>query len=241
MEIIQDWMDGGCDYTFGVAIYGDLPKYNRNLLLMFNKKENNINKAKLLHELTKVLAAPVVIASAKVDQITPRTSPVEKSILVAENKQALFFHQLPSELRPVLLEANQLFKENCYLKVELNELPQHAEKAAIVLQMQIHRNFERNELCWQKIDYYLEHRVIPTAAKSKFEGHSPAGLLRTQQLLYASISKLNSRLKSNNEKLGFAVYVADKSKIERMIMKQEQNLLKQNEKLIEITQIIDGR
>jgi hypothetical protein len=239
MEIIQEWLEGDCDYSFGVAIYGDLPKHNRNLLSMFKKKENTINREKLKHELQKFLSAPTpIIAAAKV--IPLKITSVETAILANENKQALFFHQLPPELQPVLLEANQLFKENCFLKVQLNDLPQHAEKKAIEIQLQIHRNFEQNALCWKKIDYFLEHRVVPADKVSELEGYTPAGLLRKQQLLYASISKLNSRLKDNNEKLPFAVYVADKSKLERIIMKQEANLLKQNQELITISKLIDG-
>lgn len=239
MEIIQEWLEGDCDYTFGVAIYGDLPKHNRNLLSMFKKKENTVNREKLKHELQKFLNAPTpVVAVAKVIPI--KITSVETAILANENKQALFFHQLPPELQPVLLEANQLFKENCFLKVQLNDLPQHAEKKAIETQLQIHRNFEQNSLCWKKIDYFLEHRVVPADKVSELEGYTPAGLLRKQQLLYASISKLNSRLKDNNEKLPFAVYVADKSKLERLIMKQEANLLKQNQELITISKLIDG-
>jgi hypothetical protein len=240
MEIIQDWFDGDCDYTFGVAIYGDLPKHNRQLLSMFQKKENTFNREKLKHELLKFLNTPVPAVAKVVKLKAPQTVTVEDTILAVENKQALFFHQLPPELQPVLLEANQLFKENCFLKVQLNDLPQHAEKKALELQIQISRNFEKNGLCWKKIDYFLEHRIVPQSKQSEHEGLTPAGLLRKQQLLYASISKLNSRLKENNEKLQTAVYVVDKNKVERMIMKQEQNLLKQNEELLIISKLIDG-
>ena len=240
MEIIKDWFEGDCDYTFGVAIYGDLPKCNRNLLTMFQKKENSFNREKLKHELQKYIDAPVVAPILKKVVPVIKVTSVETAVLANEAKQALFFHELPTELQPVLLEAHQLFKENCFLKVQLNDLPQHAEKKALELQIQISRNFEQNALCWKKIDYFLEHRVVPVSSKSEYEGLTPAGLLRKQQLLYASISKLNSRLKENNEKLQTAVYVVDKNKVERMIMKQEQNLLKQNEELLIISKLIDG-
>lgn len=241
MEIIQDWFDGDCDYTFGVAIYGDLPKHNRNLLSMFQKKENAYNREKLKHELNKFLNAPAPIVPIVKKAISkPQPLSIETVILANENKQALFFHELPPELRPVLMEANQLFKENCLLKVELNELPQHAEKKSIEIQIKIARNFEQNALCWKKIDYFLEHRIVPQSKQSEHESLTPAGLLRKQQLLYASISKLNSRLKENNEKLALAVYVNDKNKLERAIQKQEENLLKQNEELLIISKLIDG-
>ena len=242
MEIIQEWFDGDCDYTFGVAIYGELPKRNRSLLMTFQRKENSVNREKLKYELKKYLNAPVIVAFVpKIVKITiPKVLTVENSILAAENKKALFFHQLPPELQPVLLEANQLFKESCYLKVVLNDLPAHAEKKALETQITIFRNMEQNALCWKKIDYFLEHRVVPSSSFSEYEGLTPAGLLRKQQLLYASISKLNSRLAENNKKLKTAVFVADKSRIERMAMKQEENLLKQNQELITISKLIDG-
>jgi len=65
--------------------------------------------------------------------------------------------------------------------------------------------------------------------------------LRQQQLLYASISKLNTRLKINREQLPKATVLAIKSKIERQISKQEENLVQQNEKLIIISNLIDGK
>lgn len=240
MEIIKEWLEGDCNYAFGVAIYGDLPKHNRNLLMTFQRKENSTNREKLKYELKKHLLTPVVQIAPKLIPAL-KTATVEKSILANENKHALFFHELPTELQPVLLEANQLFKENCFLKVQLNDLPVHAEKKAVEIQLQIHRNFEQNALCWKKIDYFLEHRVVPNLSISEYEELTPAGLLRKQQLLYASISKLNSRLAENHAKLPLAVYVADKSKIERVIQKQEANLLKQNQELILISKLIDGK
>ena len=240
MEIIKEWLEGDCDYTFGVAIYGDLPKCNRNLLTMFQKKESAFNRDKLKNELRKYLNAPVVAPIIKKVIPVIKVNSVETAVLANETKQALFFHQLPPELQPVLLEAHQLFKENCFLKVQLNDLPEHAEKKALELQIKIARNFEQNGLCWKKIDYFLEHRVVPQSKQSEHENLTPAGLLRKQQLLYASISKLKSRLAENNTKLPLAVYVTDRTKLERVIMKQEENLLKQNEELLIISKTIDG-
>lgn len=240
MEIIKEWLEGDCDYTFGVAIYGDLPKCNRNLLTMFQKKESGFNRDKLKNELQKFINAPVVVPIVKKVIPVIKVNSVETAVLANEAKQALFFHQLPAELQPVLLEAHQLFKENCFLKVQLNDLPVYAEKQALDLQIKIARNFEQNALCWKKIDYFLEHRVVPQSKQSEHENLTPAGLLRKQQLLYASISKLKSRLAENNTKLPLAVYVTDRNKIERVIMKQEENLLKQNEELLIISKLIDG-
>ncbi|KIQ22649.1 hypothetical protein RT99_05950 [Flavobacterium sp. MEB061] len=242
MEIIQNWFEEGCDYTKGIVIYGNLPKHSPLLLKTFQKKNNSFNSEKLKYELKKFVEKykQTEFVATIQKAIIEVTKPVPEKVSEKEQKNAVLFHQLPESLRPVLLEATQLFKENCLLKVNLNELPAHAEKAALELQIKIHTNFKKNELCWQKIDLYLEKRIVPEAPKQEFEGLTPAGMLRQQQLLYASISKLNTRLKINREQHSKATIVAIKSKIERQIIKQEENLLQQNEKLIIISGLIDG-
>lgn len=242
MEIIQKWFDDGCDYASGVVIYKNLPKHNPTLLKTFQRKQNSFNLEKLKNELKKFGDRNIQISFVtEIKKAVSNAVPVGKSVIESEKKQAVLFHELPEALRPVLLEANQLFKENCLLKVNLNELPEHAEKAALEIQLKINGNIKQNAICWKKIDFFLEHRVIAETPKSEFEGLTPAGLLRAQQLLYASISKLNTRLKNNKEVLKTVEYVHIKSKIERQIFKQEENLLKQNEKLIIISNLIDGK
>lgn len=242
MEILQKWFNDGCDYASGVVIYSQLPKHNPTLLKSLQRKENSFNKEKLKYELKKYVEH--FRQNSFVEEIQKEVAQLPaapaKKVTESEKKQAVLFHQLPESMRPILLEANQLFKENCLLKVNLNELPAHAEAAAIVIQIKIYNNFKKNQLCWQKIDLFLEKRIIPEPAKHGFENLTPAGLLRQQQLLYASISKLNTRLKNNREALEKATVLAVKSKIERQISKQEENLLQQNEKLIIISNLIDG-
>jgi hypothetical protein len=243
MEIIQNWFNDGCNYASGIVIYGNLPKHNPTLLKTFQRKENSFNAEKLKYELKKFAekySQTVLVAEIK-KAVDSAVIPVPEKVYDKEQKTAVLFHQLPEALRPVLLEANQLFKENCLLKVNLNELPAHAEKEALQLQLKIHDNFRKNGLCWQKIDLFLEKRIIAETPKHEFEGLTPAGLLRQQQLLYASISKLNTRLKFNREQLPKATVLAIKSKIERQISKQEENLVQQNEKLIIISNLIDGK
>lgn len=242
METIQKWFNDGCDYATGIVIYGNLPKHNPTLLRNLKKKNNSFNVEKLKYELKKYIEKfeqNVFVAQIQ-KEVAQVAIPVIEKVTDSEKKQAVLFHQLPEVLRPVLLEANQLFKENCLLKVNLNELPAHAEATAIAIQIKIHSNFRKNQLCWQKIDLFLEKRIVPDAVKHGFEELTPAGLLRQQQLLYASISKLNTRLKSNREALEKTTVLAIKSKIERQISKQEENLIQQNEKLIIISNLIDG-
>jgi hypothetical protein len=238
---IEIWFDNGCNYNDGIAIYKLLSCCNRVLLQNLSKKENAINIQKLKYELKKQIA----VLNTVLDNEKPKGIVTQEHNIVANEsieikKSALFFHNLPVELRPVLLEANNLFKTNCLLKTQLNDLPEHAEKKALEFQIQIHRNFELNAQCWKKINFFLEHRTISKEANSEFKEYTPAGLLRKQQLLYASISKLKSRLSTNLKEHKSAIYVSDRSRLERIIAKQESNLIKQNDELLTISKIIDG-
>ncbi len=243
MEIIQNWLSNGCDYASGVVIYSNLPHRNALLLKSFQKKDNSFNREKLKYELKKF--GEKYTQNAFSENVKNEVAKVihepQKSNSENEKKQNVLFYQLPEALRPVLLEANQLFKENCLLKVNLNELPEHAEKAALELQIKIYSNIRKNELCWQKIDLFFEKRIISDTPKSEFSDLTPEAKLRKQQLLYASISKLNTRLIQNRAKLKTVESVAEKSKIDRMISKQETNLLRKNEELITISNLIDGK
>lgn len=243
MNIIENWLKEGCDYAVGVIIYSELPKHNPTLLKNFKKKHNSFNSEKLKYELTKFIEKykqDIFVEKVK-SEITEVVKAVPKISTETEKNNAILFHQLPEELRPVLLEANNLFKENCMLKVSLNELSQHAEKQAIEIQIKIHKNIQKNASCWSRIDYYLQNRIVPESVKSEFEQLTPAGLLRQQQLLYASISRLNTRLKKNQNLLAATTLVPEIGKIKRLIAKQEENILNKNEQLIEITNLIDGK
>ncbi|MRX40585.1 hypothetical protein GJU43_14950 [Flavobacterium sp. LC2016-23] len=243
MTVIEKWFDQGCDYAKGIIIYSQLPKHNPTLLKNFQRKNNSFNSEKLKYELKKFIEKykQIEIVADIKQSIDEIVNPVPQRTEDPDKKNSVLFHQLPEALRPVLLEANNLFKENCMLKVSLNELPQHAERQAIDIQIKIYRNIQKNALCWSRIDYFIANRIIPESTKSDFEKLTPAGLLRQQQLLYASISKLNTRLNANLEIVKKASSVPEKSKIERLISKQQENLLNKNEQLIEITNLIDGK
>ncbi|EJG02282.1 hypothetical protein [Flavobacterium sp. F52] len=243
MDIVKKWFNNGCDYSTGLIIYASIPKHNKLLLKNLQKKHNSFNTEKLKYELKKFLEKYVEdsFSDRIKTEVASIVNPIQKEELKTEQKTALLFHQLPEELRPVLLEASSLFKENCMYKVALNELPQHAEKESIALQLKIHSNIKKNALCWSRIDFFLENRIIADAPKNEFEQLTPAGLIKRQQLLYASISKLKSRINCNKEILKSEETVATRSKIERQILKQEENLLNQEENLLAISNLIDGK
>lgn len=242
MESIENWFRDSKNYKEGVALYEELKNNNKNLLRLFKLKETATNLEKLKYELGKyrtianpvkkvIPGTPIVIARIK----------VEATAVATEKKQTLLFSQIPAELRPELLRANDLFRKNCYLKVTLNELPDNAEKESLQLQTEISENFKENQLCWKKIDYWLEHRQLPKVAESDFDSLTPAGLLRKQQLLYQNISKMQKRFEQNSQLLSTTGNVTVKAKLQRMVAKQDADLIKKNEELQIISKLIDGK
>lgn len=242
MESVDKWFDNNCIYADGVAVYSTLPRRNANLLRLFKLKETAANLEKLKYELGKfrTIATPVKKV-VPVAPIVPVTIKVEATAVASEKKQTLLFSQLPAELRPELLRANDLFRKNCYLKVTLNELPDDAEIEALLIQTEISENVKENQLCWKKIDYWLEHKQLPKAAENNFTSLTPAGLLRKQQLLYQNISKMQKRFEINSQILSTTDDVTVKSKLQRLVAKQDADLIKKNEELRIITKLIDGK
>ena len=77
-------------------------------------------------------------------------------------------------------------------------------------------------------------------AKGKFETLSPANLVKQEQYLFASISKMKKRLELNRELLKTASGVIEVNKIQRTIAKQESTLIAKNEELLKIKALING-
>lgn len=251
MNAIEQWKAKGTPYNEGVLLYASLPTHNKVLLKNFQKKQSPQLLEKLKYELSKIdkskkAVVPVKKEIAKKTTIGQNVSKnevvqyIEQQQIQYTTKQALYFHELPEELRPTLLEANTLFKEMCLLKVQLNELPAEAENKALQLQTEISQKQKRNALCWEKLDYWKTHKVAPKEAKGKFETLTPANLVKQEQYLFASISKMKKRLGENKELLKTAVGVKEVNKLQRSITKQESTLIAKNEELIIIKRLING-
>ena len=255
MNAIEQWKANGTPYNEGVLLYASLPAHNKMLLKNFQKKQSPQLLEKLKYELSKIDQSEKTISIKKEspvyklniningNQKTPEISVVqyiEQQQTSYTTKQALYFHELPAELRPILLEANTLFKEMCLLKVQLNELPAEAEPKALQIQTEIAQKQKQNALCWEKLDYWKTHKVAPKEAKGKFETLSPANLVKQEQYLFASISKMKKRLELNRELLKTASGVVEVNKIQRTIAKQESTLISKNEELLKIKALING-
>ncbi len=250
MNAIEQWKANGTPYQEGVLLYASFPSHNKTLLKNFQRKETAQLLEKLKYELSKidksVKATPIknkVVEKPIIGQkvSTPTVAQyIEQQQTNYVTKQALYFHELPAELRPILLEANTLFKEMCFLKVQLNELPAEAESKALSIQIDIAKKQKQNALCWEKLDYWKTHKVAPKEAKSKFETLSPANLVKQEQYLFASISKMKKRLELNRELLKTTVGVIELNKLQRTIAKQESTLIAKNEELLKIKALING-
>ena len=216
----------------------------------FQKKQSPQLLEKLKYELSKIDNSEKKPSLKKETRLSPGVVQNGSKIEVVQyiehqqtqytTKQALYFHELPAELRPVLLEANTLFKEMCLLKVQLNELPAEAESKALSIQIEIAKKQKQNALCWEKLDYWKTHKVAPKEAKSKFETLTPANLVKQEQYLFASISKMKKRLAENKELLKTANGVSEVNKLQRAISKQESTLIAKNEELLTIKRLING-
>lgn len=252
MNAIEQWKSKGSPYQEGVLLYATFPAHNKILLKNFQKKQSLPLHEKLKYELSKIDKSEKAIVTSKkqVNQKTVFGQNVSKVDVVHfieqqqttyTTKQSLYFHELPVELRPILLEANTLFKEMCLLKVQLNELPPEAESTALKMQLEITDKQKKNALCWEKLDYWKTHKVLPKQPKGKFDHLSPANLLKQEQYFFASISKMKKRLEQNRELLKTITGVKELNKLQRSIAKQEGNIIAKNEDLIKIKALINAK
>lgn len=238
MESIEKWFTNNCPYPEGVVLYSELKTPNANLLRLFKLKESPANLEKLKYELGKFKNSPT--PAIKPTPEKPIVN-IEATAIAAEKKQQLMFHELPPELRPELLKANELFRKNCFLKVTLNDLPAEAEDEALELQMQISDNLKKNRLCWKKIDFWLEYRQLPKEVTSGFEKLTGAQLVKKQQYLFQNISKMKRRFDENIKELSATENITKKARLKRLITKQDADLIQKNEELQIINKLIDGR
>lgn len=245
MESIKKWINAGCKYYDGVALYATLPECMPTLLANLQQGKNAVRHEKLKYELKKALrsdqAPPPTPLPSRGDKMpamipSPPAEPPAQDV-----KEKLLFHQLPAELRPVLKEANALFAEKCMLKVALNELAPEMESEALDLCLQIYNLTKHNALCWQKIDYWREHRNLPPLAVPKHSTMGGAQLVKKQQNLFSSISRLKKRLNDNRSLIAITDGLKAVAKLQRAIAKQEGNLMKQEDELLHITQLIEAK
>lgn len=244
MESIKKWFDGNCPYPEGVALYAVLPTCMPNLLKRFKSGNDAARLEKLKYELRKAAGSAWPSATVVIKATEPKVPAIisdPKRSVIPDVRATPLFHQLPQELRPVLLVAGNLFKENCMLKTELNDLAPEMESEAFDIQIRIFNNIKKNALCWQKIDHWQEHKTIFKAAPSKAAQLTAPQLVKRQAQLFSSISKLKKRLHANREALPLETTTKGITQRQRIIAKQAANLMAQETQLLEITHLIDPK
>lgn len=247
METIQKWLQDPKDYFAGIALYATIPGCKTVLLANLKKRETAAMREKLKHELKQYVlqnskteskaVAPIPKAPA-VAKVVPSVKPAPTK---KNPKETVLYHQLPAELRPALLEAHNLFNEMCLLKAALNDLLPEQESEALELQLQIHALRKKNELCWSRIDLWKTHKRLPAVTISKNEALNSDRRVKKQQNLFSSRSRLEKRYHLNLQRLQQVTSVKERTKLEKAIAKQAQNLIKQNDQLIELTALIDRK
>ena len=247
MESIQKWLDTGCKYPEGVALYATTSGCMPVLLKRLQEGHTPVKHEKLKYELRKILkqnpaavpAPPPVTATAAKPVAVPLPVPAEPR--APDAKQKLLFHQLPPELRPVLQEANALFAEKCLLKTMLNDLAPEMESEALELCIRIYSLTQKNARCWQKIDYWKEHRTLPPLEAAKHSDLGGAQLAKKQQNLFSSISRLKKRLQENLLKYEAEKQPGELKRLKTALAKQEANLIRQEDDLLAITALIEAK
>ena len=242
MNAVQQWLNNPDSYTEGLKLYALQPAHNKNLHRSLSRKESAVNFQKLKYELSKQSKAkvkPVKIRTKIVQKEPTVAEVVTANLLVKEKKQAIYFHNLPEALQPTLLEANILFKKLCLLKVQLNNMPENAIEECNAIEMEEHRI--KNQQCWDKIDYWQKHKLLPPTPKNEYEDFTPAQLLRKEQNMFSAISRLNSRIKTNKTKLAKEDSIPEITKLKRAIAKAEANVLSKQDDLIKIKDLINGK
>lgn len=242
MERIKNWLNNPTDYQEGITIYKSLKTCNKMLLRNFERTETALNKQKLIYELRKVAQIPMPnIPSSTtfiISKTTTESNKPEQTIESEDKRIAPLFHELPAELRPILLEANNMFKENCLLKTELNELKADQEKEALEIILTIDRNWKANQICWDKIEYFQKHRELPKSLDVPISSYSMDKLLKEQALLQSSVCRQEQRFAENKEKIRTAEG-KEINRLQRLLLKQEKDILEKREKLFKIKNEID--
>lgn len=248
---ISDWLSAeNRDYQTGLVLYASV-RCNRNILKMLQRKESQANRDKLFYELGKFAPKTAVshFREAFVEDVQELSHDIQTAVITLaagyvataeESRDRLMFHDLPADLRPELLKKNQAFAEMCMLKIQLNELAPEKEREAFTIQVKIAELQKTRDLCWKKLDYWLEHRSVPEPEVVDFASLTPEQKVKRQQLLFASISKLKSRVNEYQTKLATDLPVKTKASLERKLLKSKTNLISKESELLALTNLIEG-
>jgi len=242
---VQEWFDNGCDYNQGVLIFATIGK-NKNLLRRFQIKETNWSREKLKYELDKFKTN-----SRQVSDISAKK--VKKSIHPTPSlKQAIQSGELskikskpisayPVTLHPVYQRRVEAFYKAASLKIQLNQLSEDAEEAALNLQFEIWKLIKENDKCWTILRHFDDTgRIMPLKPTADFSGLTPQKLYIKRERLYSRKTKRGNTIARLKNQLSEEKNEARKIRLsEKLHEKQEQLQLIEND-IDQLTKLING-
>lgn len=245
MGSVEQWFQGDKDYQKGVELFESISD-NVLILRMLKRNDSQSNRDHLEYELSKFLPADEkkVVPQTREELLETKNIPVveivENSIAVSEKKNMLLFADLPPELRPVLEQANQSFRKLCLLKTELNEVPDDEEEKALKIQIEMDKLRKENEMCWSKIDHFLETGKLLSVSNDKLSSLSPVQLVKTQQLQFQKVSKDKKAIKSIVKLIEVESNQVKKQKLALKLEKAKEKLLTDEDYLLKINTLVNG-
>lgn len=248
---VNEWIATGCNYKVGLALYAELPNYNKNLLKVWTRKQTTQSEMKLRYELQKHLQ-PTFKAPTSATINEPK-----------KQYRKVLINQLPVELHGVYLQQKNDFGLACSLKIQLNAMghfydnqgnliiganglpklkpqtPETQERARKIC-LKIETLFDSIDKTWGIIDYYFEHKVTPQINSNNFSKLSPGKLRDKIISVRSSRTRQNQRLKMLQQKLDNAIAKKFIEKYKRNIEKCENSLMQLNQDLIKLIELRDN-
>lgn len=208
MEAISNWFNNSKDYHTGVALYATLPIKKNHTLKRLNKGKTPQNMATLVSELRRFKNAPVVKPTPEPTPpaVTKPTTQNDINIEVARRQHLklsterefknLRIGDLPPELRPKFLKAQQVFYSMIELKFALNDLPPEATDSALNIILQIEALDEERDIIWSFLNHWKAHKTLLEVPVTDFSNLNPLELDQKRRNLRSSITKIKKRVDS---------------------------------------------
>lgn len=250
MDAIINWFNNSKDYHTGVALYAALPSKKHHVLKRLNKGKNNQNMATLVSELRKFKNTPVIKPKAKVDiPVTPKPTTQTTINIEAQRKQQgnisvqrefnnLRIGDLPAELRPNFLKAQQVFYNMIELKFALNDLPAEATDSALKIILQIEALDEERDIIWRELNHWKKHKTLLEVPVTDFSNLTPLQLDQKRRNLRSSITKIKKRVDGWYNDLSEETDKHQQKLIENQINKSEKLLFKHDMNINKINKLL---
>lgn len=250
MDAISNWFNNSKDYHTGVALYAALPSKKLQILKRLNKGKNNQNMATLVSELRKFKNAPIIKKETKivVPKIVKPTTQDTINIEVQRKQQGnvsvqrefnnLRIGDLPPELRPKFLKAQQVFYSMIELKFALNDLPPEATESALNIILQIEALDEERDIIWRELNHWKAHKTLLEVPVTDFSNLTPLQLDQKRRNLRSSITKIKKRVDAWYNDLAEETDTHQQKLIENQINKSEKLLFKHDMNINKINKLL---